>query len=45
MTTPSEMRRADAWEVCVASLERVKQSLRSLEEFGKVAAPELAGAV
>src|SRR5687768_16828791 len=33
VTTPSEGRRADAWDVCVASFERVKQSLRSLEEF------------
>jgi thiamine-phosphate pyrophosphorylase len=41
VTTPSESRRADAWDVCVASFERVKQSLRSLEEFGKVVAPEL----
>jgi thiamine-phosphate pyrophosphorylase len=41
VTTPSEARRADAWDVCVASFERVKQSLRSLEEFGKVVAPEL----
>jgi thiamine-phosphate pyrophosphorylase len=41
LTTPSEARRADAWDVCVASFERVKQSLRSLEEFGKVVSPEL----
>jgi thiamine-phosphate pyrophosphorylase len=42
VTTPSETRRADAWDVCVASFERVKQSLRSLEEFGKVAKPQAA---
>jgi thiamine-phosphate pyrophosphorylase len=41
VTTPSEARRTDAWDVCVASFERVKQSLRSLEEFGKVVSPEL----
>ena len=40
--TASETRRADAWDVCVASFERVKQSLRSLEEFGKVAKPQAA---
>ena len=44
VTTPSEGRREDAWGVCVASLERVKQSLRSLEEFAKVASPRAAGA-
>ncbi|MCA9237679.1 MAG: thiamine phosphate synthase [Planctomycetales bacterium] len=35
ITTASETQRADAWQVCRASCERVKQSLRSLEEFGK----------
>jgi len=39
VSTPSEGVRGDAWQVCVASLERVKQSLRSLEEFSKVAKP------
>ena len=43
VSTPSEGTRRDAWEVCVASLERVKQSLRSLEEFSKVAKPQAAG--
>jgi thiamine-phosphate pyrophosphorylase len=42
VTTPSEAQRSDAWDTCVASLERVKQSLRSLEEFAKVAAPNAA---
>ena len=42
ITTPSEVRRVDAWEVCVASFERVKQSLRSLEEFSKVDIPQAA---
>lgn len=43
VSTPSEGERRDAWQVCVASLERVKQSLRSLEEFSKVAKPQAAG--
>lgn len=43
VSTPSEGTRGDAWEVCIASLERVKQSLRSLEEFSKVAKPRAAG--
>ncbi len=38
----TESQRADAWDVCLASFERTKQSLRSLEEFSKVASPELA---
>jgi thiamine-phosphate pyrophosphorylase len=41
VTTASETERADAWIVCVASFERLKQSLRSLEEFAKVADPKL----
>jgi thiamine-phosphate pyrophosphorylase len=44
VSTPSEGVRGDAWQVCVANLERVKQSLRSLEEFSKVAKPQAAGA-
>jgi thiamine-phosphate pyrophosphorylase len=36
IATASESSRSDAWGVCQASLERVKQSLRSLEEYGKV---------
>lgn len=40
--TPAEGRRADAWAVCSASVERAKQALRSLEEFGKLAAPAVA---
>jgi thiamine-phosphate pyrophosphorylase len=43
VSTPSEGARSDAWQVCVASLERVKQSLRSLEEFSKVSLPAAAG--
>ena len=41
ISTPAESRRDDAWSVCIASLERVKQSLRSLEEYGKVAQPQV----
>ena len=35
ISTPAELARTDAWHVCKASCERVKQSLRSLEEYGK----------
>ncbi|MCA9231227.1 MAG: thiamine phosphate synthase [Planctomycetales bacterium] len=42
VTTPTESRRTDAWDVCLASLERTKQSLRSLEEYSKVESPEVA---
>jgi thiamine-phosphate pyrophosphorylase len=36
ISTTRESRRLDAWDVCVASLKRTEQSLRSLEEYGKV---------
>lgn len=42
VATLAESERPDAWAVCAASFERVKQSLRSLEEFGKVAKPQAA---
>jgi thiamine-phosphate pyrophosphorylase len=42
ITTTAEGERADAAAVCEASCERAKQSLRSLEEFSKVIAPEIA---
>jgi thiamine-phosphate pyrophosphorylase len=42
--TLSEAARPNAWAVCQASLERAKQSLRSLEEFSKVGAAEQATA-
>jgi thiamine-phosphate pyrophosphorylase len=32
----SEEWRADAWDVCAASLKRTEQALRSLEEYGKL---------
>lgn len=41
--TDAEGRRPDAWAACAANFERAKQSLRSLEEFGKVAKPRAAG--
>ncbi len=44
ISTASEGRRPDAWAVCQASLERSKQSLRSLEEFSKLDAPQRAAA-
>jgi thiamine-phosphate pyrophosphorylase len=37
ISTASEQERADTWAVCVASLKRAQQSLRSLEEYGKLA--------
>jgi len=36
ISTPSEQTRTDTWAVCVASLKRAQQSLRSLEEYGKL---------
>jgi thiamine-phosphate pyrophosphorylase len=32
----NEQNRADAWAVCAASFKRIEQSLRSLEEYGKL---------
>jgi len=42
ISTPTESKRTDPWEVCLASLERSKQSLRSLEEYSKIDFPQLA---
>jgi thiamine-phosphate pyrophosphorylase len=36
ITVAGEHERADTWAVCVASLKRAQQSLRSLEEYGKL---------
>jgi thiamine-phosphate pyrophosphorylase len=44
ISTASELERADAWSVCLASLERTQQALRSLEEFGKTLDPALGAA-
>lgn len=41
VTTAAEYERTDAWHVATASLERAKQAIRSLEEYSKVAAPDL----
>jgi thiamine-phosphate pyrophosphorylase len=43
ISTAAESERLDAWEVCAASLKRAEQSLRSLEEYGKIVSPEFAG--
>lgn len=40
ITTESEGERVDVWDVCAASLERAKQSLRSLEEYSKIHTPQ-----
>ena len=42
LSTSSEITRTDAWEVCIASQERLQQALRSLEEFCKTILPETA---
>lgn len=42
VSTAAEGQRGDAWVVYSANLERTKQSLRSLEEFGKLAASTVA---
>jgi thiamine-phosphate pyrophosphorylase len=42
ISTASERQRADTWAVCVASLKRAAQALRSLEEYGKLADPKFA---
>lgn len=45
ITVPSEQQRGDALQVCQASLERTKQSLRSIEEYGKLACRKFASQV
>ena len=42
ISTAEETTRVDAWDVCQASCERVKQSLRSLEEYSKISSPAVA---
>lgn len=37
ISTAAESNRTDAWAVCAANLKRTEQSLRSLEEYGKLA--------
>jgi thiamine-phosphate pyrophosphorylase len=43
ISTDAERSRLDTWDVCAASLKRVEQSLRSLEEYGKLLDGEFAG--
>jgi thiamine-phosphate pyrophosphorylase len=43
ISTETEVSRRDAWDVCAASLKRTEQSLRSLEEYGKLLDGEFAG--
>src|SRR4029079_15709806 len=43
ITTAAEFERLDAWNVCAASFKRAEQSLRSLEEYGKIISNEFAG--
>jgi thiamine-phosphate pyrophosphorylase len=42
LTTPAEHDRANLWAVCLASLKRTEQSLRSLEEYAKLTDPAFA---
>lgn len=39
-STAAELDRDDAWSVCEANLKRAEQSLRSLEEYGKLVSTE-----
>src|SRR4051794_9982684 len=41
----TEVSRLDAWDVCAASLKRSEQSVRSLEEYGKLLDSEFAGRI
>lgn len=41
VSTPAESERVDARAVCTAGFERAKQALRSLEEYSKVASPDI----
>lgn len=43
ISTAAESERLDAWGVCAASFKRAEQSLRSLEEYGKIVSTEFAG--
>jgi thiamine-phosphate pyrophosphorylase len=45
ITTQAERQRIDAWAVCAASIKRTEQSLRSLEEYGKLLSSEFADAM
>ncbi|QDV75039.1 thiamine phosphate synthase [Botrimarina mediterranea] len=41
ISTASEGQRTDAWAVCAASLGRLQEAIRSLEEYGKTIDPAL----
>ncbi|HEX4415979.1 MAG TPA: thiamine phosphate synthase [Lacipirellulaceae bacterium] len=43
ISTVAESERLDAWDVCAASFKRAEQSLRSLEEYGKIVSTNFAG--
>lgn len=43
--TPFELARSNAWSVAVASMKRVEESLRTLEEYGKTIDPASAAAI
>src|SRR6187397_523487 len=43
ISTDAETSRQSPWDVCAASLKRTAQSLRSLEEYGKLLEGEFAG--
>ncbi|WP_146402080.1 thiamine phosphate synthase [Pseudobythopirellula maris] len=43
ISTEAEGQRGDAWMVALASLKRVQQSLRSLEEYSKIGGADVAG--
>lgn len=43
ITTSAERSRASTADVAAAAFSRVQQSLRSLEEYGKLVSPEMAG--
>jgi thiamine-phosphate pyrophosphorylase len=45
ISAADEKRRNDAWDVCAASFKRTEQSLRSLEEYGKLVNAEFAGRI
>lgn len=42
VSTRSEFHRTDPWAVAIASMKRLEQSLRCLEEYGKVVRPDFA---
>src|SRR6476646_9285387 len=43
ISTDAERSRLNVWDVCAAGLKRAEQSLRSLEEYGKLVDGEFAG--